>query len=398
MCEESKLRYNSVSMSLKGENTLIIDISSGSTGAALVHHTESGLPEMVARARTPFYVENGLTADELETAVLSSLDKSLASINAQMPLLSQKGYKGHLSHALVALSSPWVVSHLKTVIIRRDNGFVLDERMVKAVMSEEEELFKKKLTESFREESEVFESVVTNLYQNGYETPHPIKETIKEAEINFLLSATTKNLLHKIEGKLLKVVGLKRGLAVQSFVYAFYKVVTNSFQNLHSALFINVAPEITDLLFLRHGYSALSVSLPIGPAVIARAVAKEFNLSPELANSYLSLYVSNCFNQETNQKIETVFNQVKNDWKNIWHSMGESIPEGREVPYSVFLVVPTGFEKVMKLILESLLSDRNVILVGETNAFTKELVKAAPEVLGDEKLLILSSFANLLEI
>lgn len=375
---------------------MILDVTSGSTGAALVHHTDDGLPEIVTRVRSPFFTESNLTSDQLESAVLSSLDESLHTISSRINLLTEKGYKGHIDRAVVTLSSPWVVSHLKTVIISRQNGFVLDEKMVRSVIAEEEELFQNKLTESFEEQSEIFESVITNLYLNGYETAVPIKEKVNQAEINFLLSATTKNLLKKIEALILKTVGIKRGVIIQSFMYAFYKVVSHSFQNLHSALLINVAPEITELLFIRHGYSALSVSLPIGPAILARSVAKDFGIPIELANSYLSLYVSNSFAEPTAKKIEGTLAKVKEEWKNLWHEMGEGIPEGKDVPYSVFLIVPIGYERLMKMILENLLSDRNIILLGETNTFTKELVKAEPDLLRDEKILVLSSFSNLL--
>lgn len=385
-----------LSRKASGENTLVIDIASGSTGAALVHVGSDGLPEILARARTPFFLSAGPTKGALENAMLVSLRATLGSVAKSTPALSAKGAGSAIERAVISFSSPWISSHLKTVIIAKEKNFSFTKSVMDSIIDEEKELFLSSLKESFEEESEVFESVVTNLYLNGYETNNPAKGKVKNAEMTFLLSATTKELLAKIEEELIKSVGVKRGVALHSFMFAFYKVLSHSFHSLHSALLINMTSELTDILFLRHGNSALSASLPFGPASIARSVSERLGIPIELGYSYLSLFASGSFDQATMEAVDTVFTEVESKWQSMWKSMGESIPEGSSVPYSVFLIVPNGSEKIVKTFLTSVLPGRNVILLGETNAFTKELVKAEPEMLRDESILVLSSFSNII--
>ena len=88
---------------------------------------------------------------------------------------------------------------------------------------------------------------------------------------------------------------------------------------------------------------------------------------------------------------------VEESWKKLWSTMGESIPEGKNVPYAVFLIAPRGFEAFVKTFLEGVLGGRSIIVLGDTNSFSRGLVKVAPDAPFDEKHLILSSFSNLLE-
>lgn len=380
-----------------GENTLVVDISSGSTAAALVHTHEHGLPEIVALTRTPFFLKEKPTEEALEAAMISSLRATLSNISNNVRLLTSKGYHAGLSKALISFSSPWTVSHLKTVIIAKDEGFEFDDGMLKAVMGEEKELFSSRLANRSDEEYEIFESAVTNLYLNGYEAQRVSGEKVKKAEATFLISAARKNLLWKVENELIKAAGIRRGVVMASFTYAYFKVLSHAFQNLHSALLINMTAESTDLLFLRHGNSALCSTLKFGPLLIARAVAEKLSIPFEVAHSYLSVFATGSFDQETTTAIDSVLLQVEEEWRLLWRNMGENIPEGSNLPYSVFLIVPEGSEKLMKTFLESVLPGKHITVLGETNAFAKELVKAEGDKLHDEALLVLSSFSNLLK-
>jgi hypothetical protein len=380
-----------------GENTLVIDIGSGSAGASLVHTHEHGLPEILASARTSFVVANAPSGEALENALISALRNTLGALSSKTGLLKERGFSASVSKALIALSSPWVTTHLKTVIIEREESFKLEESSIEAIIAEEKELFASKLKDSFESESEVFESALTNLYVNGYEAKGPPKDKVKKAEISFLLSAAEKDLLWKIENELIKSFGLKRGVAHQSFMYCYFKVLSHSFQSLHSALLINMTSEMTDVLFLRHGNSALSASLPFGPAHIAREVAAKLGIPQEIADSYLSVFATGSFDKVNTDAIDSVLLSVEDKWSKLWRSMGESIPEGGSVPYSIFLIAPSGYEKLMKTFLESVLPGKHIVVLGETNAFTKELVKAGADIAPDEALYLLSSFSNLLK-
>lgn len=375
-------------MKRESEAILVIDIDSGSTGAATIRTHREGVPELVSSARNPFILPDRPTPESMKSAMLASLKLSLSET------VSKLGGPAHI--ALVTLSSPWLSTHQKTVVVENGKGFVFDRSMINKIIAEEAELFATMLKETFTEDSEIFEAAITNLYLNGYEVPGPMKEKVKKAEVSFILSATTKELLRNIEDEIIRAVGVKKGVMYQSFMFAFFKVLSHSYQNLHSALLINMSSEITDILFLRNGVSAHNATLPFGPTSVARTLSAKLAIPLEVAYSYLTVFASQEFDSETTSLIDQTLLAVEDEWKRLWQTMGESIPQGKDVPYAVFLVVPRGFEAFVKTFLESVLPGRSIIVLGEGNAFSRQLVKTEPDEVFDEKFYILASFSNLI--
>lgn len=376
----------------ESEISLVIDISSGSTAGAIVRNFQNDLPSLISSIRTPFFSTGKPSRESIESAMLASLNNTLtALVGSLSPEI------GKINKTLLTFSSPWVESHLKTVIIDRETKFTFNERDLDKIMKEEQELFLAKANEEFKEECEIFESSVTNLYFNGYESQTLIKEKVNKVEVSFILSAISKDLLQMIEAQIMKIAHVKRGLVTHSFMYAFFKTLSHSFINLHSALLLNMTSELTDALFLRHGNSAFSASLPFGPNSIVRSVADRLGIQEPVAQSYLSIFASGAFDEATTNAVDSVLLEVEENWLTLWKNMGESIPEGKSLPYSIFLIAPTGFEKLMKTFLEGIFEKKNIILLGDTNAFTKEIVRLPSNSSSDENILILTAFSNLLK-
>lgn len=396
----SKLRYNR-EMGLffgkkKGRNTLVLDISSGSTSAAIVCTHTQDVPEIITRVRTPYFVRGEPNGENLEKAMLTSLRTTLEFVLAQAPILKSRGLESRIDKGLVTLSSPWADSYLKTVHVEKEKAFIFDMEALIQTINNERDSFQKKLKENFEEEGEIFESAVMDLYLNGYSAPSPTREKVKEVEISFILSATTKDFLSKIEAEIAKSLAIRNGIVFHSFLFAFYKVLSHSFRNLHSALLINMTSEITDILFLRHGKSAINASLPFGPATIARSVAERLRIPLEIAYSYLALFAEGSLDKATTDSVDAIIVEREDQWRALWSNFGQRIQDETDVPYSIFLVVRSSFGRLMETFLQSVFPNRNIIVVGDTNTFTKELVRGDTENMGDEKILILSSFSNIL--
>jgi|GEM_PF-2903638 len=379
-----------------GSNTLVIDISSGSTAAALVRTKKGSVPEIITRTRNTYTNSNLENADSLEKNLLVSLNTSLSYIISQLPTLKNMGYESRIDKALVTLSSPWVESDVKIVEIKEEKDFEFNNKILRSVLEEERKNFSSKLENYFEEESEIFESAVMDLYLNGYPSGETMKEKVREVEVNFILSASTKQLLRKIKDEIEKVIDLKEGIVMHSFMYVFYKVLSHSFRNLNSALLINMTSDASDVMFIRHKGLAISTALPFGPDVITEALSAKLNVPDEIAQSYLSLFADGVLDQPTTESIDHIITERENSWKIIWEGVSKKIVDNSDVPYSIFLLAPYGFGKLVKIFLESIFPDRKIILLGDTNKFTKELVKGEEKNIGDENISILSSFSNLI--
>lgn len=380
----------------RGTNTLVIDISSGSTSAAIVCNHKSKVPRVIASIDTPYNfgtVGNSISPDG---AMLKSLKASLKFVLDKMLETKLSNEDSKIDKALVTFSSPWIDSYLKTTKISKEKEFIFDEKFLYKVIGDEKGNFQNKLKDTFKEESEIFESAVMDLYLNGYAALEPKKEKVSDVEISFILSASTKDLLAKVEDEIIRSMAVKKGIAMHSFMYVFYKVLSHSFRNLHSALLINMTTNVTDLLFIRHNNSALNATLPFGPASITESLAEKLNIPSEVANSYLALFADGTLDQLTTDLIDKELTEKEVVWKDMWTEVSARIMESADVPYSIFLITTPNFGKLMKTFLDSVFPDKNIILIGDTNTFTRELVESGAKDCKDEKILLLSSFSNLL--
>ncbi len=376
----------------KDFNILVVDISSGSTSGALVATSEGKVPRVLTAFESEYNFKVKDASFSPDKAVLTSLGGVLDFIVKKVSLMK----KVRVDKAVITFSSPWVDSYLKTVEIKKEEEFVFDKKFMLGVINEEKSIFQNSLKESFAEESEIFESAVMDLYMNGYPASEPKSEKVSEVEISFILSASTKDLLTKIEDQIIRTLALKKGVVMHSFMYVFYKVLSHSFNNLHSALLINMTTHITDVLFLRHNNLALNANLPFGPASIIEAVAGKLNIPREVASSYLTLFAEGALDKTTTESIDRILTENETVWRDMWSDVSQKIMQSAEVPYSIFLVTDPKFGKLMKTFLESVFPDKNIILIGDTNTFTRELVENSAKESKDERILLLSSFANLI--
>ena len=376
----------------KDFNILVVDISSGSTSGALVATSEGKVPRVLTAFESEYNFKVKDASFSPDKAMLTSLGGVLDFIVKKVSLMK----KVRVDKAVITFSSPWVDSYLKTVEIKKEEEFVFDKKFMLGVINEEKSIFQNSLKESFAEESEIFESAVMDLYMNGYPASEPKSEKVSEVEISFILSASTKDLLTKIEDQIIRTLALKKGVVMHSFMYVFYKVLSHSFNNLHSALLINMTTHITDVLFLRHNNLALNANLPFGPASIIEAVAGKLNIPREVASSYLTLFAEGALDKTTTESIDRILTENETVWRDMWSDVSQKIMQSAGVPYSIFLVTDPKFGKLMKTFLESVFPDKNIILIGDTNTFTRELVENSAKESKDERILLLSSFANLI--
>ncbi|MES2214114.1 MAG: hypothetical protein V4465_01860 [Patescibacteria group bacterium] len=372
---------------------LIIDISAGSIGVALVKAPKDGVPHMLASIRPTFYMKKGSSLAERENAMIQSLEDALEKLHEKVvATLPEKGTRSEISKVVIALSSPWLISKTFIKKISKDEPFLLDEVLANEALREEEGRFKKELEQEYVEDTEVFESRITGIFLNGYETRFPIKKRTQSADLRLIMSATKSSLIKRIENEIIKFFFVKEGVAIESFMAAYFKVFTHAFHDLHSALFVSMTSEITDVLFLKKGQSISTITLSFGTSGILDAIMAEMKAPYELAHSYLALYAENLLAGDVKDRIALIVEATALQLGAQWHGT-KSVVDDSDQPYPVYVVGAYGFENVAKTMLERILPNHNVILVGKDNSFTEKIISLESNVRSDEKLTLLSAHA-----
>jgi len=371
------------------ENVLVLHIDSGSVGVALMHRAK-GLPsEIVYKTRVLFSAPVDSTEQPLEDSMIKALSKALLRVLNNAPaILKKRGLETKVKRALVTLSSPWIVSSLNTLNIDQEKSFTLDSKLILEAIRREEEALRQKTSPQYNSKNDFFESTFVKLRVNGYKATLPALEKTKNAQIDFITNASSKELIRSIENEILKSFSVERGIFLQGFMFAYFKVLSQVFHHLHSSLLINVSNESTEMLFVEHDNLKLLTSLPLGPVPGAQWIKDKLNLPLPIAESYLELFSSGDFSPQTMIMLEPIINSMKQEWRDSWKKKTEKFPRLNNSLYAVFLTSLPKHHNVSKLFLESVLPNKNVVILGEDNKFTSEITKSPAGEAVDENLAI----------
>jgi len=373
----------------QSENVLVVHIDSGSVGVALMHRSEGALSEIVYKTREPFVSKEVLAGRSLEDLMIKTLTEALSNVFKNAPaILGERGFRTKSDRALITLSSPWIASNLKTVELSQEKHFTLDFDLIRAVISKEEEISKQEFTAKSGEVSEFFESAFVGLKVNGYRANLPVYQKVNSAEIDFILNTSKKELIHRIESEIIKSFSVEKGMSLQGFMFAYYRVLSLVFQSLHSSLLINITNEATEVLFVEHDNPRLLTSLPFGPTSVARQIKDKLNIPLPLAESYLELFVSGDFNPQMMLKLGPIIRAADQEWQDSWYKKTSKFPNLAKSPYAVFLTSLPKYQNISKVFLEKVLPNKNIIILGQDNKFTSEITKSPDGEIVDENLAI----------
>lgn len=201
------------------------------------------------------------------------------------------------------------------------------------------------------------------------------------------------NMIKLIEDKVCKHFGIKQGIDVEGFMQILSKVVHHSFPNTASILQVNMSGESTNFQFVHLGKLGSSIPIEFGLNTIIREVKQEFGLSTNSASSYLSLFSNGSLDATITHKIDDILLLSEEAFKGIWDKTEHFKIDS---PYVVYLVAESPFEKVAQIMVEGILPNAVVHVLGVENKFIYEICKFPKGKPFDQKLAVLGAFSNLL--
>ena len=364
---------------------LVLDISSGSVGAGIIRiESKNTIPSILSTTRVPLYLTNKPNSESIEKALLKSIREAVGNI-----------YKTNVDKVLISFSSPWITSRLRTFIQKSDKPFSVDQKFILNILKKEEADFTKDLSKRYVEESKTFDSKITNVTLNGYESNMAVPQKTTDLEIQFMMYACQESLINKIETEITNLIGVRNGLILENFMFVFMKVFTKTFHNMHSVLLVNMSNEALDLLLVKDAYPLVSISLPFGPAYIARTIQKELGVSLEVAYSYIDLFTDGVLNLETSFKIDNILKKIKTEWSDTWIKVTSEIPKDKVIPYKIFLISSAQNETIIKTLLSGAFNNHKVEQIEKNSELVKFIAKYTSRAKVDERISILGAYSNL---
>lgn len=372
------------SKSSNDKTILVLDISSGSVGAGLIRLKSDSIPLILNTCRVPLYLSNKPNLELIEKALIKSVREAIGNVG-----------NTSVDRVLISFSSPWITSRLRTYMEKSEKPFSVNQRLIRNVLEKEEEIFINDLTKRYIDESVMFDSKITSVTLNGYESDLSSSQKTTDLKIQFMLYAGQKSLITKIEDEITSLIGVKNELVFENFMFVFMKVFTKVFHNMHSVLLVNMSNEALDLLLIKESSPLVSISLPFGPAYMARAIQKEFNITLEVAYSYISLFSDNVLDNKTKERIDNLFNKIEADWAVSWAKVTREIPKDQVIPYKIFLIGSAQNESIIRTLLSGTFDNHKVEQINKSSEFIKLITKFSDESRIDERISILSAYSNL---
>jgi len=325
---------------------LIFHIGSASVSGSLILK-EAGVWEVLFSKTENFFFQEEVTAETLfseTTKAMNSFLKDLSKKHLPIP-----------EEVFCELASPWYFSEIRKIQFKKNTNFSFNSKLANNLLEKEALLFKKeRLGEdplSLKEEIEPFETKILKTVLNGYETPHPFGQKIKELEMEVFVSLGTKEVFDKLKQIIHSYFPLKK-ICFSSQVLQAFLPARDIFPEKDFFLFF-VGGEITDISVVKDGSLIGLHSFPLGSNSLIRKVGEILQIPFWEAETNLKLFTSGHLENLAEKKIIFALEDFKNLWLAQLEGFLKDFSASLSFPHLVFLTSEKDFEKIFQSLIKA---------------------------------------------
>jgi len=331
-----------------GDVCLVLDIGNASLAVSLVCFEKGQLPRALYTIRVPLRISAHAHADKLRVTLTKELSEALSYVKEkgfQHEFFARREKKIH--KVLCVLASPWYVSKTKKIPISNPKPFVITEAFLNDVLHKETEIFTKELKEGlhgeeFVEGVEVMEKVILDAKINGYSIQNPIGQKTQDALITLYMGIGSHAVVTEIKDKLLAFFHTDHvDVAFHSFPLVSFKALTHMFPGEKDYILCDITGEVTDVSLVSGGVVVHTASFPSGKFFLVRKVAEAFDIPPDVAESFVSVWQTGKLHTEKDIHMHGVVNDVEREWNVYLEDVLVSFGEVGALPRKVYLTADT---------------------------------------------------------
>lgn len=326
----------------EGIKTIVLDIQSGLVrGALLVKNVnESGTEEI-----------------HIASVVTKAISEKTHVINAEH--LAKKTYKlisdvvDHLvrdaggkqiANISYILSSPWIISKLKTIKIDYDKETEITSKTIADLVKEEAKNYPEKV------DAKPLEQRIFEIRLNGYPTVSFEGKKARKLEVSISTSFGSSSFLDKVRAVVDRHAHIKNH-SVHSALLMQYTALREILKNRSEFVYIHVHRELTDLIIVKDGLCKHIASFPFGTSMLIRKVSSVTKETVEASDSILSLLQGGKLSDEQHENINRIITPVINEWGDQCVKSFEGVFDMNTVPRQLYLSVHSHFEIFKKSLM-----------------------------------------------
>ena len=319
--------------------SLVVDIGSGSAGAALVALSRSGKPKIIFSVREPIPFQERLNAEKLPALMSAALEKVCAATQKdglpRMPALSTSG-SSMLAEALITFCPPWYHSETKRLMIQNIKPFAFTRMLAESAMKKEADEFEGR-ENSAKGEVAVLDQKVLSAELDGYHAENAFGRRAIRAEFSAYLSFAPKAVLEDARATVMKHFSPKE-LCFTAFPLVEYGVLRDRLENGGDFIMIDIGRELTEIVLVKKGTLEESSTFPIGKNHLIRELMKDSKTTPEAAISSLSMIFKKMAESKTESKARASIGKISEKWKDGFKASLALLSNSHYIP-SVFYLL-----------------------------------------------------------
>jgi cell division ATPase FtsA len=351
----------------KAKTTLILDIGSGTVGAALVSASKDTPPKILFSTRLPVPVGSSVSSVNRPFSVVTE------TLESVIKTISEQHTTPHALH--IFLSSPWSV--FKTDVLKLDypSPTLITHRTVERLTKEAE----KKFAGESHASGEIVERRIIQARLNGYETFNPYNKKAKSVEVTFFVSMVASDVSEAIRRCVDRYFHIHHD-QISSFSLAAFNAVSRLMTDTRDFVMVDVRGDATDLSLVVDGALTKSVSFAQGKDALIKTVADGLGQSPISALSMLAVALQGAGEPTAQEKTIQSAAFFKQNWIQEYSKAMQEI-SGSASAQGVFLIVDADTEKFFENILNENSNENNIRLLKHLNVHQYvEAGESAPDI------------------
>ncbi len=291
---------------------LICDIGSATVALALVD-TSKTTPEILFTTKVPMVVQEIFDQDNLEQALVAFFGQAVKKVSEALHTELAHSAFTHIGSASLIFSSPWYATKISTIVMQKDEPFLIDERGVEEIVEQEEKKFEKEaLSGAYsnlgKRDMHVIERGLIRVKLNGYETASPYLKKVSNAELSVAMSLVPHSLLLSLVTILKDVLHIS---STRSFTFPLvsFSAMQTIFPHETDFLLVDIAGETTDISFVEDNIIVGSHSFTLGRNSLIRTVSEKLQLPSDMTLSHLSLYAKETLETSEKERMTTILDE-----------------------------------------------------------------------------------------
>ena len=331
----------SFSSSVKKETAIVLDIGSGSVGAAIVAFEKRARPTILYSTREDIahYEHPGFKRfframlNALETATLR-LHRETLEKNT-IPNVQSRD----IEQIYCILASPWYTATTKILCYERNTPFTVTEALVNDLVEQSLRDKNNAPTQEQKEphDTKLIEKKVIQILLNGYETGKPYGQNASSIEVALFTANVAQEIGSRVQS-IIRKTWINRKISFHSFALASFTVTRDLFPQDDNFILLDVTGEVTDIYFSKNGALIETCSLPYGKNSMLRDVARTLQTTVGESLSLIREYSAKNTTDDTAGKLRTALDMAGSKWASLFEAIISYVMQTETIPHTVFLM------------------------------------------------------------